>query len=102
MSGRSSSGSRRFRSASITWRKLTAGQQALLVLAHLRNGDTYARLAAGFGVGLATVYRYVREATDLLAARAPSLTAALWRLAGNGHRLGCPGRHRGTHRPAQR
>jgi hypothetical protein len=70
------------------WRKLTAGQQALLVLAHLRNGDTYARLAAGFGVGLATVYRYVREATDLLAVRAPSLTAALWRLAGNGHRLG--------------
>ena len=70
------------------WRKLTAGQQALLVLAHLRNGDTYARLAAGFGVGLATVYRYVREATDLLAVRAPSLTAALWRPAGNGHRLG--------------
>jgi hypothetical protein len=55
---------------------------------HRGFGDTYARLAAGFGVGLATVYRYVREATDLLAARAPSLTAALWRLAGNGHRLG--------------
>ena len=70
------------------WRKLTAGQQALLVLAHLRNGDTYARLAAGFGVGTATVFRYVREAVDVLAARAPSLTAALWRLAGNGHRLG--------------
>ncbi|MDQ7909470.1 transposase family protein [Phytohabitans sp. ZYX-F-186] len=70
------------------WRGLTPGRQALLVLAHLRNGDTYTRLAAGFEVGLATVYRYVREATDLLAARAPSLTAALWRLAGNGHRLG--------------
>ncbi|BCB86995.1 transposase family protein [Phytohabitans suffuscus] len=70
------------------WRKLTPGRQALLVLAHLRNGDTYTRLAAGFEIGLATVYRYVREATDLLAARAPSLTAALWRLAGNGHRLG--------------
>lgn len=70
------------------WRKLSAGQQALLVLAHLRNGDTYPRLAEGFGVGLATVFRYVREAVDLLAARAPSLTAALWRLAGNGHRLG--------------
>jgi hypothetical protein len=41
------------------WRKLTAGQQALLALAHLRNGDTYARLAAGFSVGLATVYRYL-------------------------------------------
>lgn len=33
------------------------------------------------------MYRYVREATDLLAAAAPSLTAVLWR-AGNGHRLG--------------
>jgi hypothetical protein len=70
------------------WRKLTAGRQALLVLAHLRNGDTYARLAEGFRVGLATVWRYVREAVDLLAAHAPSLTAALWRLAYNGHQLG--------------
>jgi hypothetical protein len=70
------------------WRKLTADQQALLVLAHLRNGDTYTRLAAGFGLGVATVFRYIREAVDLLAAQAPSLTAALWRLAGNGHRLG--------------
>jgi hypothetical protein len=70
------------------WRKLSPGRQALLVLAHLRNGDTYARLAKGFRVGLATVFRYVREAVDLLAASAPSLTAALWRLAGNGHRLG--------------
>ncbi len=63
------------------WRKLPAHRQALLVLAHLRNGDTYQRLAAGFGVGVATVYRYIREAMDLLAARALSLTAALWALA---------------------
>lgn len=70
------------------WRKLDPQRQALLVLAHLRNGDTYARLAAGFGVGVATVFRYVREAVDLLAASAPSLTAALWRLAHNGHMLG--------------
>jgi len=70
------------------WRKLPPHRQALLVLAHLRNGDTYARLAAGFGVGIATVFRYVREAVDLLAARAPSLTATLWRLAHNGHQLG--------------
>jgi hypothetical protein len=66
------------------WRRLEPGRQALLVLAHLRNGDTYARLAAGFGVGIATVYRYVRETVDLLAARAPSLTAALRRLAATG------------------
>jgi hypothetical protein len=55
------------------WRRLDPGRQALLVLAHLRNGDTYTRLAAGFGVGIATVYRYIREAIDLLAAHAPNL-----------------------------
>jgi hypothetical protein len=29
------------------WRKLNPGQQALLVLAHLRKGETFAELAAG-------------------------------------------------------
>jgi hypothetical protein len=36
------------------WRRLNPGQQALLVLAHLRNGDTYARLAGGFAIGITT------------------------------------------------
>ena len=31
------------------WRKLNPGKQALLVLAHLRKGQTSAQLAAGFG-----------------------------------------------------
>lgn len=70
------------------WRRLSCGRQALLVLAYLRNGDTYTQLAEGFAVGVATVFRYVRETVDLLAAAAPTLTAALWRLAYNGHRLG--------------
>ncbi|MFI1567398.1 transposase family protein, partial [Streptomyces sp. NPDC020490] len=30
------------------WRRLSADRQALLVLAHLRCGHTYAQLAAGF------------------------------------------------------
>jgi len=64
------------------WRRLDAGRQALLVLAHLRNGDSYTHLAAGFGIGVATVYRYVREALDLLAAQAPTLAQVL---AGCGH-----------------
>ena len=64
-----------------TWRKLSACEQALLVLAHLRHGDTYARLAAGFDVGLATAHRYVREAVAVLAGLGRSLTAALWTLA---------------------
>lgn len=59
------------------WRRLTCGRQALLVLAHLRCGDTYARLAAGFRVGIATVYRYIREAVDLMAALAPTLEQAM-------------------------
>ncbi|MFC7221533.1 transposase family protein, partial [Streptomyces polyrhachis] len=59
------------------WRRLPAGRQALLTLAHLRHGTTYAQLAAGFRVGTSTVYRYIREAVDLLAALAPTLTEAM-------------------------
>ena len=43
------------------------------MLAHLRKGETFAALAAGFGVGTATAWRYVHEAVALLAARAPKL-----------------------------
>ncbi len=49
------------------WRRLSAGQQALLVMADLREGDTYADLAAGFAIGTTTVFRYTREALDVLA-----------------------------------
>jgi hypothetical protein len=50
------------------WRKLNPGQQALLVLAYLRKGETFADLAAGFAVGTTTAWRYVNETVDLLAA----------------------------------
>ncbi|MGH3309691.1 MAG: transposase family protein [Streptomyces sp.] len=66
----------RHREKGTRWRRLPAGRQALLVLAHLRCGDTYARLAAGFEVGIATVYRYVAEAVEVLAALAPDLRTA--------------------------
>lgn len=59
------------------WRRLPASRQALLALAHLRCGDTYAQLAAGFGIGIATVYRYIREAIEVLAALAPALAEAM-------------------------
>jgi hypothetical protein len=52
------------------WRKLSPGRQALLVLAYLRKGETFADLAAGFGIGTATAWRYVTETVALLAARA--------------------------------
>jgi hypothetical protein len=59
------------------WRKLNPGQQGLLVLAYLRKGETFAELAAGFGVGIATAWRYVQETVALLAARAPRLRQAV-------------------------
>jgi len=59
------------------WRRLPAARQALLTPAHLRCGDTYAQLAAGFGIGIATVFRYIREAIDVLAGIAPTLAEAM-------------------------
>ncbi|MFJ7237646.1 IS5 family transposase [Streptomyces olivaceus] len=59
------------------WRRLSAGRQALLTLAHLRNGHPYAQLAAGFGIGTTTAYRYITEAVEVLAALAPTLTEAI-------------------------
>ncbi len=59
------------------WRRLGPGQQALLVLAHLRKGETYRDLAEGFGIGTSTVYRYLREGLELLAAMAPTLDEAI-------------------------
>jgi DDE superfamily endonuclease/Helix-turn-helix of DDE superfamily endonuclease len=58
------------------WRKLNPGQQALLVLAYLRKGETFAELAAGFRVGTTTAWRYMEETIALLAARAPKLRMA--------------------------
>ena len=52
-------------------------QEALLVLVYLRKGETFAELAAGFGVGRTTAWRYVDEIVALLAARAPKLRAAV-------------------------
>jgi DDE superfamily endonuclease len=59
------------------WRRLDVGTQALLVVAHLRKGETYADLADGFGIGTTTVFRYIREALDVLAALVPTLADAI-------------------------
>ena len=67
------------------WRRLDAGQQALLTMAHLRKGETYADLACGFRIGTSTVYRYLREALELLAAMAPTLTEAIAVAAGKAY-----------------
>ncbi|MEU0375518.1 transposase family protein, partial [Streptomyces sp. NPDC006283] len=65
------------RSIGSRWRRLNPGRQALLALAHLRMGHTYAQLAAGFGIGTTTAYRYATEAVELLAGLAPTLTDAI-------------------------
>jgi hypothetical protein len=67
------------------WRKLNPGRQALLVLAYLRKGDTFAELAAGFGISTATAWRYVTETVALLAARSPKLRQALRDAKDTGH-----------------
>lgn len=67
------------------WRKLSTGRQALLVVAYLRKGETYADLAGGFKIGTSTVYRYVREAIALLAAMAPTLAEAVEVAAGKAY-----------------
>lgn len=59
------------------WRRLSAGQQALLVVAYLRTGETYSDRAIGFGIGTTTVFRFIREAVGVLAALAPSLREAI-------------------------
>ena len=65
------------------WRRLAVGEQAMLVLAHLRKGEIYTDLATGFAIGATTLFRYVREALDVLAALAPTLTDAVQVAANN-------------------
>jgi hypothetical protein len=81
------------------WRKLTCGQQALLVLAHLRKGETFAKLTAGFGIGTATAWRYVTETVDVLAARSPKPHRALAKAKERPRQAARPRRTR--QRPAQ-
>jgi hypothetical protein len=59
------------------WRRLPAGEQALLVVAHLRKGEACTDLAVGFGIGTTTAFRYIREALDVLATMAPPLVEAI-------------------------
>jgi hypothetical protein len=67
------------------WRKLNPGRQALLVLVYLRKGETFADLAAGFEVGTATAWRYVKETVANLAARASKLRQAVRNAAKAGY-----------------
>lgn len=62
------------------WRRLSPRRQAVLALAHLKENITYQVLAASFAISVATVFRYVREVLDLLAAHGQDLFTALARV----------------------
>jgi Helix-turn-helix of DDE superfamily endonuclease len=78
------------------WRKLSAAQRALLVLACLRKGETSAELAAGFGT--ATAWRYVTQTVGLLAARSPERRKALRDARQAGHAYVVIDGRQGLHR----
>jgi hypothetical protein len=76
----------------IGWRsrRLGPGRQALLVLAHLRNGDTYTRLAAGFGVGVTTVWPPIGRVARTAARRNTAWLKYLHSTSSLGAGGGCP------------
>jgi hypothetical protein len=58
-------------------RALTCWKQAVFVLAWFRDRPDIRRLGQGAGISQATAYRYLNEAIEVLAAKAPSLREAL-------------------------
>ncbi len=58
-------------------RALTCYHQAIMVLRHFRDGTDPATLARDHGIGRSTGYRYIDEATAVLADQAPHLHHAL-------------------------
>ncbi|HEY3033106.1 MAG TPA: transposase family protein [Streptosporangiaceae bacterium] len=65
-------------------RALSCWRQAVFALAWCRDRPDVARLGEGFGISQATAYRYLAEAIEVLAARAPPLRQALERATGQG------------------
>jgi hypothetical protein len=65
-------------------RAATCWTQAVLVLRWFKDGTDIRLLARDAKIGLATAYRYLHEAIDVIAARAPTLNKVL----ATGHRSG--------------
>ena len=71
------------------------------MLAHLRKGETFADLAAGFGIGTATAWRYVRETVACWPPGLPKLRAALAGGEEGRARVRGDRRHPHPHRPGR-
>jgi len=65
-------------------RKLGCYKEALFALAWFRDKGDVRRLGAGFGLPQSTAYRYLDEAIEVLAARAPGLREQLQRALAEG------------------
>jgi len=66
------------------WRRVSPGQQAVLVLAMLRKDERLLDLAGPNEVSASTLRRYLLEVIGLLAGRAPRLNRVLRRLSARG------------------
>ncbi|SDI11359.1 Helix-turn-helix of DDE superfamily endonuclease [Sinosporangium album] len=80
---------RRRKAVGSVWRRLNPGQQAMLVPVHLRKGETFRELGAGFGVSAATAWRYVEETVAFLSARSRSSAGCWGRPGGTGCTTWC-------------
>jgi hypothetical protein len=72
-------GERRARGTRAGTRKLSCEQQALFALVWFRERRAAALIGKGLGISQATAYRYLDEAIEVLAARAPDLHTELAR-----------------------
>lgn len=61
------------------WRRLSAGESALLVLVYVNKGESYAAPASGCGIGTTMAFRYGHKGIEVLATTAPTLDEALAR-----------------------
>ncbi|MCC2280973.1 transposase family protein [Streptomyces sp. ET3-23] len=77
--------------------RLRPYDRALCTLVYLRKHDTFEQLAARFGVGVATAWRYLSDTIEGLAVFAPSLTESPDQSPRR--RLCAAGRHRRGDRP---
>lgn len=80
---------RRYPGARTYQRAVGPARQSLLVLRWLRDAIAIWRLARDAGVSQATAYRYLHEALDALAQRAPTLAAAIAAAKASGARYLC-------------